>query len=90
LVRVFSVLDSIYTLFVEEQYVSALQMVRAAYSTWPDLPVFNSTSVSEEEKEEEEEEEDKNEEGEEGKKKPSFDAVAALKNIFFGKHFKQI
>jgi hypothetical protein len=84
LVRVFSVLDSIYTLFVEEQYVSALQMVRAAHSIWPDLPVFKSTSVSEEEEEKEEEEE------EEKGKKSSFDAVAALKNIFFGKHFNQI
>ena len=35
-----SVLDKVYTLMIEEQYTSALHLVRAAHTVWPDLDLF--------------------------------------------------
>ena len=35
-----SVLDKVYTLMIEEQYISALHLVRAAHTVWPDLDLF--------------------------------------------------
>nr|KAG5706434.1 hypothetical protein BaRGS_032827 [Batillaria attramentaria] len=63
-----SVLDKVYTLLMEEQYPSALALIQAAYTAWPDLRVFRS---------------DVGETDEDQSESP-FEPVTVLKNVFFG------
>ncbi|KAK7496786.1 hypothetical protein BaRGS_00011995 [Batillaria attramentaria] len=62
-----SVLDKVYTLLMEEQYPSALALIQAAYTAWPDLRVFRS---------------DVGETDEDQSESP-FEPVTVLKNVFF-------
>ncbi|XP_076451927.1 condensin complex subunit 1-like isoform X3 [Babylonia areolata] len=71
-----SVLDRVYTLVVEEQYSSALFLLKAAYTAWPDSDVFHCQLA-------ETIPADEDSEMQSTEKESDFDILGALRNVFY-------
>ncbi|KAL8621609.1 hypothetical protein ACOMHN_036842 [Nucella lapillus] len=70
-----SALDKVHTLMMEEQFSSAVQLVKAVYGAWPEANIFpQSAEPNREEDESEMETSDKEAE---------LDVVSALRNVFY-------